>query len=97
MNHIETVDVATNRNLRPLIRMSKAWQEYCSVPLKSFQLELIAAEFMAQSPWRFYDFFRFDWISRDFFLFLYWKANTWITVPGSSEVIHLGNEWQSRA
>jgi len=97
VNYIETVDQANNRNLRPLIRMSKAWQETCSVPIKSFQLELIAAEFLAQSPWRIYDFFWFDWISRDFFLFLYWKANTWITVPGSSEVIYLGNDWQSRA
>ena len=97
VNHIESVDQATNRNLRPLIRMSKAWQEHCSVPIKSFQLELIAAEFLAQSPWRLYDFFWFDWISRDFFLYLYWKANTCITVPGGTEVIYLGNDWHSRA
>ena len=97
VNYIEGVDQATNRNLRPLIRMTKAWQGCCSVPLKSFQLELIAADFLAQSPWRLQDFFWFDWISRDFFLFLYWKANTRITVPGSSGVIYLSNEWQSRA
>ncbi len=96
-NHIDAVDQATNRNLRPLISMGKAWQEHCSVPIKSFQLELIAAEFLAQSPWRIYDFFWFDWISRDFFLYLYWKANTWITVPGGTEVIYLDNDWQSRA
>src|SRR2546430_11990480 len=35
-------------------------QEHCSVPLKSFQLELIAAEFLAQSPWRIYDFLWFE-------------------------------------
>jgi hypothetical protein len=97
INHIGTVDQATNGNLRPLIRMSKAWQKHCSVPIKSFQLELIATEFLVQSPWRLYDFFWFDWIARDFFLFLYWKANKWITVPGTGEVIHLGNDWQSRA
>ena len=39
-------------NLRPLSRMLKAWQTYCSVPIKSFHLELVAAEFVAQSPWR---------------------------------------------
>ena len=96
-NHIDAVDQATNCNLRPLIRMIKAWQEHCSVPIKSFQLELIAAEFLAQSPWRKYDLFWFDWISRDFFLFLYWKANKSIAVPGSSEIIYLCNDWQSRA
>ena len=97
VNYIEAIDQATNHNLRPLIRMVKAWQEYCCVPIKSFHLELIAAELLAQSQWRMYDFFWFDWISRDFFLFLYWKANTSITVPGGSEVINLGNDWQSRA
>jgi len=97
VSHIEMVDQATNRNLRPLIRMMKAWQEYCSVPIKSFQLELVAAEFLAQCPWRMYDYFWFDWISRDFFAYLYWKANKWISVPGSGESIYLGDDWQSRA
>jgi len=97
VSHIETVDQATNGNLRPLIRMIKAWQEHCSVSLKSFQLELIAAEFLSQSPWRLHDFFWFDWITRDFFLYLYWKANTWIGVPGGTEVIYLGDDWRSRA
>jgi hypothetical protein len=36
-------------------------------------------------PWRIYDYFWFDWISRDFFAYLYWKANKWMTVPGKGE------------
>ncbi len=35
VRQLETADQANNRNLRPLIRMLKAWQEYCSVPIKS--------------------------------------------------------------
>lgn len=97
VNHIETVDQATNRNLRPLIRMLKAWQYNCSVPIKSFQLELLAADFLSKSPWRLHDFFWFDWISRDFFAYLYNRANTFVLVPGTFETIWLGNEWQSRA
>lgn len=62
--HIESVDQANNRNLRPLIRMLKAWQNCCSVPIKSFQLELLAADFLGNSPWRLRDFFWFDWITR---------------------------------
>jgi hypothetical protein len=95
--HIRAVDQANNGNLRPLIRMLKAWQAYCGVPIKSFQLELLAADFIGQSPWRFHDYFWFDWICRDFFLYLYHRANSFITVPGTLESIHLGNEWQSRA
>lgn len=97
VNYIEAVDKANNHNLRPLIRMLKAWQAYCSVPIKSFQLELLAAAFLAQSPWRLKDFFWFDWIARDFFAYLYQRANSFVVVPGTFEPIHLGDEWQSRA
>lgn len=96
VQHIETIDNANAHNLRPLIRMLKAWQAWCSVPIKSFQLELLAAEFIAQSPWRLKDWFYFDWIIRDFFAFLYHRANSFIFVPGTFEPIYLGNAWQSR-
>jgi hypothetical protein len=95
--HIDSADRANNGNLRPLIRMLKAWQACCSVPIKSFQLELLAADFIAQSPWRLYDFFWFDWITRDFFAYLYYRVNTSVVVPGTLETMYLGNDWQSRA
>lgn len=97
LNHINTVDQANNGNLRPLIGMLKAWQEYCSVPIKSFQLELLAADFISRSPWRLYDYFWFDWICRDFLAYLYHRANRSVVVPGTLETIYLGNAWQSRA
>lgn len=96
VNYIDSVDKINNHNLRPLIRMLKAWQGNCSVPIKSFQLELLAADFIGKSPWRLYDFFYFDWIIRDFFAYLYTKANLSVVVPGTHETIYLGNEWQSR-
>jgi hypothetical protein len=95
--YIEQVDSACNRNLRPLIRMLKSWQATCTVPIKSFQLELVAAEFLAQSPWRHYGYFYFDWIVRDFFAYLCGKASTYIAISGTGEQNPLGNEWQSRA
>jgi len=97
LRYIEAIDNTNNHNLRPLIRMLKAWQAYCSVPIKSFQLELLAADFLGQSPWRLHSFFWFDWITRDFFAYLYNRANSLIVVPGTLETIDLGNEWQSRA
>ena len=94
--HIDTVNKATNGNLRPLIRMLKVWQEQCSVPIKSFHLELVAADFLLQSPWRHRDFFWFDWIVRDFFEYLCNRANTYVAVPGTLERIPLGADWLSR-
>jgi hypothetical protein len=96
MNYIEAVDTATNHNLRALIRMLKVWQAWCSVPIKSFQIELVAADFIRQSPYRFKDFFWYDWIVRDFFAYLYHRANTCVIVPGTGEWIFLGDEWKSR-
>ncbi|KVN88827.1 hypothetical protein WJ68_04625 [Burkholderia ubonensis] len=93
---LEDTDNANARNLRPLVRMLKAWQANCSVPIKSFHLELLAAEFIAQSPWRLYDWFYFDWIVRDFFAFLYNRANGFVFVPGTFEAMMLGNDWQSK-
>jgi len=94
---VETADSANAHNLRPLIRMLKAWQAWCSVPIKSFHLELIATEFIWQSPWRMWDFFWFDWITRDFFAYLYSRANGYLLAPGTQEVMVLGTDWQSRA
>ncbi|MHB1098145.1 MAG: SMODS domain-containing nucleotidyltransferase [Burkholderiales bacterium] len=95
--HITDSDTANAGNLRPLIRMLKAWQACCAVPIKSFQIELLSASFLAQSPWRHKDWFYFDWLTRDFFAFIYHRANTSIIVPGTFESIALDNAWQSRA
>ncbi|KVO25188.1 hypothetical protein WJ73_27350 [Burkholderia ubonensis] len=94
---LDAADSANAQNVRPLVRMLKAWQANCSVPIKSFHLELLAAEFIAQSQWRLYDWFYFDWIVRDFFAFLYRRANGFVFVPGTYEVMMLGNDWQSKA
>ena len=95
--YVEAVDKYCSGNLRPLIRMLKTWQRECNVEIKSFYLELLAAEFLSASEWRNKDFFYFDWITRDFFAFLYHRANGIITAPGTGEVMALGNAWQSKA
>jgi hypothetical protein len=97
VGHIEAIDASCNRNLRPLIRMLKAWQSCCTVPIKSFMLELVAADFLQQSPWREKSFFWFDWLTRDFFAYLWHRANTFVTVAGTQERVWLGLDWQSRA
>lgn len=94
---INAIDEACSNNLRPLIRMLKAWQDYCSVPIKSFQLEYVAADFLRQSDWRNKDFFWFDWIVRDFFAYLYHRANGFAIMPGTLEEVFMGDAWQSRA
>ena len=60
--HITAINESCSGNLRPLIMMMKAWQSYCNAPLKSFCVELVAAEFLQQCPWRKRTYFWYDWI-----------------------------------
>jgi len=96
LRKVEAEDSANAGNLRPLIQMLKAWQGYCNVPIKSFHLELVAAQFLAQSPWRLYDWFWYDWLTRDFFKYLLSQANLFVVVPGGIEFVYLGDDWVSR-
>jgi hypothetical protein len=94
---ITAADARNSNNVRRLIRMLKAWQAWCSVPIKSFYLELLAIEFLDQCEWRNTDYFYYDWISRDFFKWLITKANTHLWAPGTYELLWLGEAWKSRA
>jgi hypothetical protein len=94
---IESVDRASVGNTRILARMLKTWKRECGVPLKSFQVELLVADFMTNYAYREHDYYWYDWFLRDFFIYLCGRAWTNIVVPGTLEVINLGNEWHSRA
>lgn len=85
-------------NTRDLIRMVKRWQEHCSVPLKSFVIELLAIDFLRIWEYRGKGSTYYDWMTRDFFRWLKQKsAYNYVTVPGTSETIYLGDDWKSKA
>src|SRR5207244_1699449 len=90
-------DAQVNGNVRPFCRMMKTWKRVCDVPLKSFQVELIAREFIEQYEYRLKDFFYFDWFVRDFLCYLINRADTYLWVPGIKDSIPLGSSWVSRA
>lgn len=94
---IEAADRVSNGNTRTMARMLKTWKRECGVPLKSYQVELLVAEFMNNYAYRDHDYYWYDWFMRDFFIFLCGKAWANIVVPGTFEMINLGNDWHSRA
>lgn len=94
---IEAADVRNNCNVRPLIRMLKCWQACCSVPIKSFYLELLAIEFLDQWKYKDRSYFFYDWMCRDFFTWLVTKANSFVMTPGTWDIIWIGEAWKSRA
>lgn len=97
VNFIEVADKNSAGNVRHLIRFLKAWQAWCSVPIKSFYLELLAVEYLEQSEWRHKDFFWYDWLCRDFFKWMLTKSGSFVLAPGTYEVLMIGDTWRSRA
>jgi hypothetical protein len=90
---LNTADLNSANNTRPLIRLIKAWKYAKAVPLKSFQVELLVTEFMAGYEFRTADYYWYDWFLRDFFRFLAGRANGYVWVPGTYEMIALGDAW----
>lgn len=100
LHEVDAIDAADKRNggkVRHLVRMLKCWQTNCSVPLRSFYLELLAIEFMDQWRHKDQDVFYYDWMIRDFFGWVITKSNTYIFAPGTFDMMWLGEAWKSRA
>jgi hypothetical protein len=94
---INNADLNFNNNARPLIRMLKCWQANCSVPIRSFHLELIAIDFLGQWAHKQRGLFYYDWMCRDFFQWMISRANGAVFAPGTSDIMWLGESWKTRA
>jgi hypothetical protein len=94
---IDIADTSFNSNARRLIRMLKCWQDWCSVPIKSFYLELLAIKFLGQWSNNRMGFFWYDFMCRDFFEWMAKQANSFVFAPGTYELLWLGDAWKSRA
>lgn len=93
IKHIDGIDREHNGNVRALSRMIKRWKHEQSVDLKSFLIELLVTDFVRACPWGKNDYYWYDWLIRDCFRFMRSRVNGHATVPGTGEVIALGNNW----
>ena len=75
-------DTTWNGNTRALVKMAKRWQSECNVPLKSFQLERLAVEFLQCWSYSVHYRFWYDWMMRDFFSHLIGRPNGFLIMPG---------------
>lgn len=95
---IDASNSADGGDTKQLVRMLKRWQAYCSVPMKSFWLELLAIDFLSSWAYRGKGVVFYDWMIRDFFKWLVAKGKYhYVIVPGTAETIWLGDAWMSRA
>ena len=96
-DQITKSDAGTAGNTRHLIRMMKCWQGYCSVPIKSFHIELLAVDFLSGWIYKGKSFTYYDFMVRDFLQYLIDKENTSVYAPGTREAMSIGSGWESKA
>jgi len=95
---VKTSNDITLGNTRDLIRMMKCWQTFCSVPLKSFIIELLSIEFLNSWQYKGKSSVYYDWMVREFLGALVAKHSySTVVVPGTLEIIVLGDAWKSKA
>ncbi len=95
---LNQADASFNGNVRKITRILKQWKRHCNVPLKSFHIEQLVSEALAQMNWGDKGEFWFDWIVRDVFLYMINRANGGFFMPGNpTEWGEFGNDWQSKA
>jgi len=97
ITQVQSSDARSNSNTRNLIKMLKAWQRECSVPIKSLVLELRTVNFLKK--WQHYDkgATYYDWMVRDFLAELLEYKNGTCVMPGTEEKIEYGSAWTSKA
>ena len=97
ITQVQSSDSRSSGNTRKLIKMLKAWQRECSVPIKSLVIELRSVNFLAK--WEYYDkgATYHDWMIRDFFAQLLEYRNGTCAMPGTDEKISYGDAWASKA
>lgn len=94
---INGIDILNDYKATRLIWMLKAWKNSCNVDVPSLCIEILATQFVSQWIYRDKSIFWYDWMIRDFFLWLLYQKNKSLSIPGSYSTINLGDIWYSRA
>ncbi len=89
----------TNKNLKRLCRMVRAWKKNCNVSMSGILIDTLAYKFIADWKYKDKSYLYYDYMSRDFFEYLkdidtcqsYWLA------PGSNRYVWKKDNFQLKA
>lgn len=89
----------TNKNLKRLCRMTRAWKDECSVPMNGIIIDTLAYKFIENYEYKDKSYLYYDYLTRDFFKYLadidpdqsYWLA------PGSNRYVWRKGSFQNKA
>lgn len=89
----------SNKNLKRLCRMARAWKEKCKVDISGILIDTLAYKFISDWEYKDKSYLYYDYMSRDFFDYLknqdidksYWLA------PGSNKRVYKKGGFQNKA
>ncbi|MBU3137571.1 nucleotidyltransferase [Clostridium gasigenes] len=90
---------STNKNLKELCRMARAWKNKCSVPMSGILIDTLAYKFIKNWDNKDKSFLYYDWMSRDFFKYLkdIEKSQLHWLAPGSNRYVIKDGNFQDKA
>lgn len=94
---LDDTDVNSGGKATDLILMLKLWRHHHDVPISSFAIECLAVEFVQSWIYRGQSALFYDWMMRDFFFWMVAQAGRHLTIPGSHELVSLGDDWVEHA
>lgn len=103
MTALTQSNTATGGKTIHLVKLAKAWKGARSVNINSFVLELAAVRFLATwvynrtSDGTITSYTFYDWMLRDFFVWLGRQTNQIWSAPGTSEFVSTGDAWEAQA
>jgi UTP:GlnB (protein PII) uridylyltransferase len=89
----------TNKNLKRLCRMVRAWKETCNVPMSGILIDTLAYQFINNWSHKDKSYLYYDYLSRDFFEYLKnidTTKNYWLA-PGSGRYVYKSINFQNKA
>ncbi|WP_297522481.1 nucleotidyltransferase [uncultured Clostridium sp.] len=89
----------TNKNLKRLCRMARAWKNKCNVPMSGILIDTLAYKFIKEWEYKDKSYIYYDWMSRDFFKYLkdIDKTQAYWLKPGSNKAIWKTGDFQNKA
>ena len=89
----------TNKNLKRLCRMARAWKKNCNVSMSGILIDTLAYKFIGDWEYKDKSYLYYDYMSRDFFSYLKdidTSQNYWLA-PGSNRYVWKIDNFQSKA
>lgn len=95
---MNAMNKSTNKNLKRLCRMLRAWKNKWDVPISGLLIDTLAYRFIENWEHKDKSYLYYDYMTRDFFEYLSKFTNTsYCHAPGSNALVFIGGNYSKKA